>query len=477
MWIPRYEKKDSFFKRLLNLKEQVLILRGARQVGKTSFILDAFQELKDYPKVFVNFLYPSEMKLEGPVWDQGKSGEASWDGNDNATYGRDFFGRSETGEEFLKNLLPKRSSLPERPLLVFIDEVDRYPIAMEAIQTLAQFSDQIKFVFTGSNLENMKVKNSATGRKTYFDLYPITFYEFLQASPEKNLAQIYRHADFSNPFTQWQHNKLQVLFNDYLRIGGLPKIVSKYFDPDSETQDFPEMIADLVVTIEENVKTVLEEKTKLYEYEDILRKLAMLSLNTLKFTHLQTQHANRSEAKKLVAKTVGARVAHKIRLFDSEKDLSKYILFDCGVLNYLLNGSDLLKNRIPEKNLAVLLENFVGNELIAHLTTRDDLFYWKSQNKAEIEFVLRSPYFVGIDVKSKVGNNKSLNSMAVFEEGIDCLVKVGHETLSFEEKHLAKLPNYGKKTSVPFLKIPHYLVSRLVELVGSHALDPKAIRR
>src|SRR3989338_7282142 len=113
--------------------------------------------------------------------------------------------------------------------------------------------------------------------------------------------------------------------------------------------------------------------------------MAHLSMNTLKFVHLQVQHAGRSEAKRLVYKTVGARVAHKIRLFESESDLSKYILFDCGIANYLLSGSDLLGSSVSEGNLAILAETYAGTELLAQMTTRDDLFYWKSGNRAEVE--------------------------------------------------------------------------------------------
>lgn len=148
------------------------------------------------------------------------------------------------------------------------------------------------------------------------------------------------------------------------------------------------------------LKSVLRETAKLYEYEDILRKLAHLSMNTLKYTHLQVQHAGRREAKKLVAKTVGARVAHKIRLYAAEHDLSKYILFDCGLVHYLLNGADVLKTTMGERSRAILCETFVGNELIAGMTTRDDFFYWKSGNRAEVEFFLKSPGMIGVEVKA-----------------------------------------------------------------------------
>ncbi len=449
MWIDRKLKKLNFISSLTSLSQQVLILQGARQVGKTSFVLNAFNDLKEYPQLRLNFLYPSSFKLGGFEY-----------------LGRDFFGSSPGGESFLANVEREiKNNKTAWPLLIFMDEVDHHPVVMEAIQALAQFSDKFKCVLTGSNLENITIKNAATGRKKYFDLYPITFEEFLRASPDGKILDYFLEAGpQSKSFSLFYHEKLKQLFKIYLRIGGLPRIVSVYLDGDEN--EIPQIIKDLAVSIEENIKTILGEKAKLYEYEDVLRKLAFFSLNTLKYTPLQVQHAGRQEAKRLVAKTVGARVAHKIRLFEDDKDLSKYILFDCGIVNYLLNGSDLLKNQIGEKQSAILNETFVGCELVSRLVSRDDLCYWKSGIRAELEFLLRSPRLVGIDVKTNKGDNKSLNSFATMEAGASCLVKISDCEPSFNQNHQAKLPNNDdKQTKIPLMTLPHYLTSRIFEIL------------
>lgn len=451
MWIDRVGKNDKFINDLIRLDKQVLIVHGARQVGKTSFILNALKALKEYPQLKLNLLYPSSFHLDGVPY-----------------LGRDFFGRAPSGEDFLKNIELEMGSLAhlEKPILVFIDEVDCHPLVLESIQTLAEFSHKLKFVLTGSNLENIPVENAATGRKKYFDLFPITFSEFLQATGKESLIRYFHQCSLENGPASPYHPQLQDLFHSYMRLGGMPRLVATYLDPQADNKAIPEIMKDLAVSIEENVKTILGEKSKLYEYEDILRTMAFLSMNTLKYSHLQVNHAGRSEAKRLVAKTVGARVAHKIRLFELEKDLSKYILFDCGLVNYLLNGSHLLQQRISPKNLAILYETSVGNELIASLISRDDLFYWKSGNRAEVEFILRSPLLVGIDVKSEKGNNQSLNSLALFEPEVSCLVKINQDPPTLNKKYLAKLSNFEKQKTVTLVTIPHYLASRLLELLN-----------
>jgi predicted AAA+ superfamily ATPase len=450
MWLERIDKKNKFIKALLNLKGQVLIVRGARQVGKTSFILNSLKYLSDYPQLKLNLLYPGSFKLDGVEY-----------------FGRDFFGRDETGEVFLRNIELEINNLKKsrKPALIFIDEADRYPPVLESIQTLAEFSENLKIIITGSNLENISVKNAATGRKKYFDLYPITFMEFIRASGRENLLTYLNELCFDPKFfSEFYHDQLNNLLNIYLRIGGMPKVLNAYIDPASADDSIPEIMKDLVFSIEENIKTVLSEKSQLYEYEDILRKMAFLSLNTLKYNHLQVQHAGRSEAKKLVIKTVGARIAHKIRLYETETDLSKYIIFDCGIANFLLCGSDLLRQTISDRNLAILTETFVGTELIANLITRDDLFYWKSENRAEADYLLRSP-FVGIDVKANKGDIKSLNSFAIFEPEASFIIRICNGQPQINYKHKASLPNYGKKRNISLVTIPHYLTCRLLELI------------
>ncbi|GEM_PF-1706625 len=451
MWIERARKKSLFIKALLGLKGQVLLVQGARQVGKTSFILEAFEGLKDHPQLKLNLLYPTSFRLNGVDY-----------------LGRDFCGSSPTGEEFLKNI--ERTFGPfdhlTKPLLIFIDETDQYPLILESIQTLASFSDQLKFVLTGSHLQNILLKNAATGRKKYFDLYPITFEEFLLAKGESPLISYFREiSPKDKTLSEFYHRQLKDLFETYIRLGGLPRVLSAFLDPHSESQPISEMMKDLAISIEENVKSILGEKWKLYEYEDVLRKLTLLSLNTLKLTHLQVQHASRSEAQKLISKTVVAHVIHKIRLWSAESDLSKYILFDTGLANYLMNGSDLLQSSISPQNKSILYETAVGHQLITQLISRDDLYYWKSGNRAEVEFMIQSPFRIGIDVKSTRGDLKSLNSFALMEPEAKCVVKVSRDNFSWEKNYMAKLPHANRQQQISLLEIPHYLTPRLMEFL------------
>ena len=127
-----------------------------------------------------------------------------------------------------------------------------------------------------------------------------------------------------------------------------------------------------------------------------------------------------------------------------------------------MNGSDLLRQKITAPHLAIQYETAVGNEIIATLPTRDDLFYWKSARGAQVEYLLKSPRFVAIDVKTTRGDVRSLDSCAIYEPELDCIVKISKQNISFNPHHLAKIPSQNKQ--IPLLIIPHYLGGRLREI-------------
>ncbi len=455
MWINRIKKQSEFAQTIRNLNQQVLIVRGARQVGKTSFILHVLDSTST-PVLWVNLIRPSSFEVQG-----------------RKVYGRDFFGSAPDASTLLANLQLVLGAFQQlaAPVVIFFDEVDQHPVVLEAVQILAELSPQLKFVLSGSNLENLSPKNAATGRKKYFDLFPILFYEWLENMDVPECSKFFAQWKNKTPSipTEMIHTKMLSLLDTYLRIGGLPKMLETHFRaPQDQAKELSELMKDLAQTIEENVKAILGEKSKLYEYEDVLRKMGLLSMNTLKFSQLQVNHAGRSEAKKIVNKTVGARVAHKIRLFSDEgRDLSKYILFDTGFLNHLLNGSRLLESVISEKNYSILLETFVGTQLIGEQISRDDVDYWKSGNQAEVEFALKAPVFCGIEVKKTLRASYSLDSFAIQEKNSQLLILLS-QSREYQNQidYVAKMPNFPETRKIHRITLPVYMVHFVPEILN-----------
>src|SRR3989338_9132092 len=105
MWIERKNKKDVFIQYVKELRSQVLLVRGARQVGKTSFINHCLKELSDFPQVRLNLAFPQQQVVDGLLY-----------------FGRDYFGFSEGAEELLNNLTLSLGDMQnwEKPVILFI---------------------------------------------------------------------------------------------------------------------------------------------------------------------------------------------------------------------------------------------------------------------------------------------------------------------------------------------------------------------
>jgi len=444
MFLNRKKVKLKFIKELNQLKNQVIILRGARQVGKTTFLNDILNEFKDYNIIKCNFLFNNQVNI-----------------NNEIIQGRNFFGTDVSGDDFIKNIQNKIKK--NIKTIVFIDESDQFPICLESIQHLAMHSKNIKFIFTGSNLENISLKNASTGRNNYFDLYPFSFVEYLENHSNNELIKVYNKISFNDlKITEFYHSIFMKEFYIYLRLGGMPIILKNYFT--SNLDQIPKEMSNLIQSIEDNIKDIIHDKAVLYEYINILKKIALLSMNSLKITKIQTNNTSRKDAIQILHKAIGARVVHKVSFFN-KNDLSKYILFDSGIVNSLINSFELLNSNISNKHLALMLETAIGNELIQQLTSRDELNYWKSENKAEIEFTFNNFMHVGIDVKKTYTKKiNSLNSFAINEDTANLIVLISDCLPEYKKQHISKLPNYKKTKEVKFLKIPFYLTPKLIQI-------------
>ena len=189
------------YQRLLEWKasklRKPLLIRGGRQVGKTTLIRKFAKEFGDY----------IELSLE-------KGAE------------RNLFERTDEISKLLSSIyLIKQKTPKDGPTLLFIDEIQESP---KAIQMLRYFYEEVPDLYViaaGSLLEFAlkKVPSFPVGRINYLTLHPINFNEFLgirnQAASDA-LTEI--------PVADYSHPILLELFHEYAIIGGMPEIISIY---------------------------------------------------------------------------------------------------------------------------------------------------------------------------------------------------------------------------------------------------------
>ena len=176
-----------------------LILRGARQVGKTSAV-------KQFSTAYKNYIYLNlEKRQDAELFVDYQSIDALVD----AIF-------------FLRNVNTNQKA----DTLLFIDEIQEIPEAINVLRYFFEDYPEIHVIAAGSLLETILNENITipVGRVSFKVLRPVCFEEFLGAMGETAALEQYH----TIPTPDFSHTKMMDLFNTYSLIGGMPEIVKSY---------------------------------------------------------------------------------------------------------------------------------------------------------------------------------------------------------------------------------------------------------
>jgi hypothetical protein len=180
-----------------------LILRGARQVGKT-YILKEFGGVA-FPRChYVNF--EKDEKL-GRIFEQDlKPGRIL-----------------DELQFYLDQPIDRR-----RDLVIF-DEIQRSPKALTSLKYFSEEMPEMALCAAGSLLGvTLQPDSFPVGKVQFLDMYPLSFAEFLDGAGKERLAELIRKHDLTQPFPETAHEQLWGLWKHYLVVGGLPNAVNHY---------------------------------------------------------------------------------------------------------------------------------------------------------------------------------------------------------------------------------------------------------
>lgn len=415
-----------------------LILRGARQVGKTTVV-------NEFGKSFDNYLY---FNME----DQSQ---------------RKMFEL----EVPLRDLIPLlfASLGKERhdgSILIFIDEIQNSP---RAIALLRYFYEQLPHIYViaaGSLLENIvDVQVSfPVGRVQYLAMRPCTFYEFLGAMGEERLLSILSmKPSMAIPF----HEQLMFWFNQYALIGGMPEAVNKY----AEKRDIVglESIYEMLI---QSYKDDAEKYVKGKKLTDVVRFIlsygwafAGETITLGNFANSGYKSREVGEAFRILEKAMLLELVYPsssplLPIIPEMGRKPKLIWFDTGLVNYQAGiRSDIIGNsETLDKWRGHIAEQITAQELlgtdckIGHRRA----FWAKPNNGAEVDFVVTfGSWVIPIEVKS--GANAHLRSLQVFmdtTEG-DIAVRVWSRPLSIDKV----VSPHGK--AFRLVNIPFYMIGKI----------------
>ncbi len=382
-----------------NNSRKPLLLRGARQVGKSTSV-------RILGKQFEYFL---EINFETE-----KDIHVFFDGNIN-----------------VNTICDKLSIYYNIPIeagktLLFFDEIQQCIPAISAIRYFYEQFASLHLIAAGSLLEFAlaELPSFGVGRIRSVFMYPLSFYEFLLAKGEPKLIDLIKTGEpLETPF----HNKLNEYLRIFLIIGGMPEVVSKYVDAESllELQTvLDELQSSIIADFTKYKKNV--PSTRLIEVFESVVKQSGGKFNLSKAS-ANANHGQIKEALILLEKagliypvthSAGNGLPLGAEINDKKK---KYILFDSGIFQRILGlniGQFLAANDQEFINKGTIAETFVGIEIIKNSNpyTQERLYYWHREvasSNAEVDYLIHNNGQI-LPVEVKASQKGSMQSLLLF---------------------------------------------------------------
>jgi len=428
-----------------NSKRKPLILRGSRQVGKTTLVDSFAQSFENY--LYLNFeKSPKSTAL--------------------------FEKEQEIPDLLAEIFLFCGKEKKQGKTLLFIDEIQN---SKTAITKLRYFYEEklpdLYVIAAGSLLETMLGKKISfpVGRVEYLAVRPCTFNEFVGAVGEKVLEK----ALVDSRIPEALHEKTMNLFNAFTLIGGMPEIVADY----AENKNFvglSRIYESLLTSYRDDVEKYAANSTMSQTIRYILKagwKFAAQRITLGGFAGSAYKAREMGEAFRTLEKTFILELCYpttdfRVPITQDLKRSPKLLWLDCGLVNYAAN---LQKEVFGSKDIldayrGKIAEQVVAQELLA-LNSRvsNQRNFWvreKRTSQAEVDFVLQFDGKV-IPVEVKSGHNAHLKSLHLFmdEAPHDIAVRIWSQPFSVDEVTTQK----GKKFKL--LNLPFYYVGNLEKIL------------
>lgn len=383
-----------------NHSRKPLIVKGARQIGKTESILHFANE--NYENVvYINFAL--DKKYTTIVND-----------------GYDV-------ETVVKNITlinPSTRFIPDKTLIVF-DEIQEYPDIATSLKAF-NLDKRYDVICSGSMLgiNYRKIHSNSVGSKTDYEMFSMDFEEFLWAKgyEDKAINSILEHMISLTPFSETELSVYKSLFLDYCVLGGMPDVIKGYIKTGTFSQSL-EIQGQIRLDYEEDVRKYTEglDQAKIISvYRSIPAQLAKEN-KKFQFSIIDKKARSR-EYTGCIEWLIDAGVVTECNCLNYPElplkgnvDNSKYKLYypDTGLLISTLDEEAQEDLRV-NKNLGVykgaLYENFVAEAFVKQGL---GLFYYKKDNSTlEEDFFVRSKNeLIPVEVKSNNDSSKSLTAL------------------------------------------------------------------
>lgn len=415
--------------------KKVLLIDGARQVGKTTIIRYVGQ------KLFKNFI---EINMVEDV------------------LGNQLFSNVKTVEDFYLqvSMLAGDKMKEKENTLIFIDEIQAYPHLLTLLKFLSQ-DNHFTFIASGSLLgvALQETTSIPMGSIRKVRMFPLDFEEFLYANGLNKmfLSNIRKKYENLETLDEPTHYKMMDLFKKYLLVGGLPDAVNAFLETKNiqAVREIQNEIHDYYAV--DASKYDADNKLKIRRIYDLIpsnmeNKKKRVILKDIENKKGKTFNDYSDEFEYLI----GAGIALNVQAISNPtfpliesagKNLMKLYLNDVGILTGILYQNNIRAILDDQKsiNLGSVYETVVASELIAH---GHKLFYYDNRNKGEVDYLIDdydSLSVVPIEVKSGKDYtvHSALNTFVQNEEyGVKKAIVLSNERQITVKGKIIYLPIY-----------------------------------
>lgn len=377
---------------------KILLVNGARQVGKTFIIRHVGQKLFEHV-IEINMIEDS--------------------------LGAGLFADVRSVEDFYLqvSMLAGDSMKEKENTLIFIDEIQAYPQLLTLLKFLAQ-DNKFTYIASGSLLGVTLSETTSIpmGSIRQLSMFPLDFEEFLYANGlnEFAISSMRKKFEQREALDEAAHNKMMDYFRKYLLVGGLPEAVNAYLET-------------------KNIQRVREIQSEIHRYYaadaskyDSERKLKIRRVYDLIPSNME------NKKKRVIAQSIeekrgktfadyqdefeyliSAGIALSVQAVSNPvfpmiqstgKNLLKLYLNDVGILSGILYGNNIRAILDDDRsiNLGSVYENVVASELSAH---GHKLFYYDNRHKGEVDYLIDDYYSLSvIPIEVKSGKDYTVHS-------------------------------------------------------------------
>ena len=384
------------------LKRKPLLLRGARQVGKT-------ESVRNFAKQFQNFI---EINFE-----EQKNIHSVFEDN-------------LSPKQICENLsIVFKTKITSGKTLLFFDEIQTCVSAIQSLRYFYEKMPNLHLIAAGSLLEFAleEIPSFGVGRIRSIFMYPLSFNEFLFAFNESALVNAKQKSTAEKPLNDALHIKLLKYLKKFIILGGMPEVTANYV----QTNDFNnslQILDDLIFSFRDDF-VKYKKRVPVSRINNVFNSIVLQTGG--KFIYSKAaKDTNHKQIKEALELLILAGIVFPVTHTDANglplgaevnQKKQKMLLLDTGLFLRILNldiSEILLSSNFNIINKGSVAELFVGLELLKYQSCyrKNDLYYWHREAKnsnAELDYLYAKDSEI-LPIEVKAGTKGAMQSMNLF---------------------------------------------------------------